>query len=74
MRGFAVSGPLGSFIQLEKGGFVYTFDGVDDPTDPEGVLEMEKRAGDSIAWQHEPLAGDLSREEIEENCGITPAK
>ncbi len=74
MRGFAVHGPSGTFVQLEKSGTVYTYDSQDDPTDPEGVLEMEKRAGNSIAWQHEPLAGDLSREEIEENCGITPAK
>ena len=70
MRGFAIHGPRATVIQLEKGGFVYTYDSDDDPSDPEDVLGKEKQWGDAIVWKHEPLAGDLTRKEIEEYCGI----
>lgn len=74
MRGFEASGPRGTVVQLEQAGVVYTYDSIADPLDPEGVLEKERQWGSQIVWQLEPLAGDLTRWDIEEYCGVRLAR
>lgn len=68
--GYCSQGPRGTVTQLEINGVLYCYDSVDGDGDGEAVAKFERTLGDAIAWQREPLAGDLTAAEIDQYTGV----
>lgn len=68
-QGYASHGPRGSVTQLQINGVLYTADSVTGDGDVKEIAKFERTLGDSIAWQRQPLAGDMTADEIDHYTG-----